>query len=356
MTDRHPPSHTYAQASIGAAVTIGGKSYVVEESLRAEGGVSEVWKVKSQANGDSAVLKRCHSKEGYEQETSVRESVGRSSRDVLLELIAQDAPERLILLELGTETLRQKLESGPLDEVLEEGVVKMVSKHVLKGIKALHDRKLVHLDVKPDNIMGVTKAGTTAVTWKLFDLDDCREIGKSVAGFTPNYAAPELAQAKLQGREVSASKAMDIWAFGAVVYEMATGEVLIPQTGEAALALLGAPSEQIKSHILNAFTCLQNGRFGKQANLLNLVNAMLQPESTRADVHKLSGMGFIAGSLTTVVDQIIDKRFGGLTQMIYEVQEEVKHVAKTLEEMKEQLTSIDAGLTSLIEHDDNGAS
>ena len=94
------------------------------------------------------------------------------------------------------------------------------------GLQAVHVKNVIHRDVKPSNIL-VAKEGADAIV-RLMDLGVSKfadeenqpeefkltKLG-SVRG-TPAYLSPEAAGGK-------PSHLTDIWAFGAVLYEMVTG-------------------------------------------------------------------------------------------------------------------------------------
>jgi serine/threonine protein kinase len=115
-------------------------------------------------------------------------------------------------------SLRQEIDrNGPID------IDRLA--HLLKQIAAalnhLHQRGMVHLDVKPQNILF-----DDPMTVKLIDFGIAQEAGTILevangqAFGTVSYVSPEQAS----GEEVG--PASDIYSLGCVVYEMVTGETV----------------------------------------------------------------------------------------------------------------------------------
>ncbi|CAK9115627.1 unnamed protein product [Durusdinium trenchii] len=98
-----------------------------------------------------------------------------------------------------------------------------IARSVFAALHCLHVRGLVHLDVKPQNIMRFGHQ------WKLIDLESCMSLADgsvSIADITPLYASPELAQAVLCRADPTATglvpphPTMDIWAAGVVLLDV----------------------------------------------------------------------------------------------------------------------------------------
>lgn len=78
-----------------------------------------------------------------------------------------------------------------------------VARALFSALHHLHTRRLLHLDIKPENIM---RFGTC---WKLIDLECCMQIDAgtfvSIDDITPLYASPELAEAVIAAYNVGAT-------------------------------------------------------------------------------------------------------------------------------------------------------
>ena len=140
---------------------------------------------------------------------------------------------RFLVMELVSgETLEQRLNRGamPLDEALP------VARKIAEGIEYAHERGIVHRDLKPANVkltadggvkvldFGLAKAiagdpsgsGPTSTPTVMPTLTSMGTVAGMILG-TAAYMSPE------QARGGTIDRRADVWAFGAVVFEMLTG-------------------------------------------------------------------------------------------------------------------------------------
>jgi len=98
---------------------------------------------------------------------------------------------------------------------------------VADGLAYLHEQDVVHRDIKPDNILRdangrflITDFGLSLRMRSTLRRNSTRQQNADNVAGTIGYMAPELFMANAE-----AVKATDIWALGATLYEMLTGEL-----------------------------------------------------------------------------------------------------------------------------------
>lgn len=94
-----------------------------------------------------------------------------------------------------------------------EGEIWKAVLDIAKGLKSLHDKKILHRDLKSANVF-VSEDGT----FKIGDLNVSKVLKNSLAHTqtgTPYYASPEV------WNDLPYDSKSDIWSFGCIMYEMA---------------------------------------------------------------------------------------------------------------------------------------
>ena len=127
---------------------------------------------------------------------------------------------------------------GNLSNAIKQGLTEEqkedIATQLLEGIAFLHKHKVVHRDLKPSNILIVKHEGRIIPLITDFGLSKATGMGEnsvfsnSFGGGTPRYSSPE----QLQGKPLRLNT--DLWSYGAILYELFTGEHLFSAGSGAA--------------------------------------------------------------------------------------------------------------------------
>jgi serine/threonine protein kinase len=200
------------------------------------GGMGEVYKARDTRLDRIVAIKvlpahladRAELRERFDREAKTIASLNHPHICTLYDTGHQDDIDFLVMEYIEGETLAQRLQKGslPIQQVLQYAV------EIADALDKAHRKGVTHRDLKPGNIM-LTKTGTKLLDFGLAKLK--QEVAPAIPDSqlptmkdaitgegtilgTLQYMAPEQVEAK----EVDART--DIFAFGAVVYEMATGK------------------------------------------------------------------------------------------------------------------------------------
>ncbi|XP_040921846.1 serine/threonine-protein kinase 17A [Toxotes jaculatrix] len=160
-------------------------------------------------------------------EIAVLELATVSPRVVNLHQVYEMASEMVLVLEFaaGGEIFNQCV-SDREDEAFSEEDVKRLMRQILEGVAFLHQNNIVHLDLKPQNILLTSSSPLGDI--KIVDFGLSRMVCshqelREIMG-TPEYVAPEILNYE------PISTATDMWSMGVLAYVMLTG--ISPFLGE----------------------------------------------------------------------------------------------------------------------------
>lgn len=97
-----------------------------------------------------------------------------------------------------------------------EPAAKFYAAQILQGLAYLHSLNIMYRDLKPENILLDEKGNACLADFGISKILDPKDTTKSFVG-TPEYVAPEIILQK------GHNKAVDIWCFGILIYEMVYG-------------------------------------------------------------------------------------------------------------------------------------
>ena len=219
--------------------------YEIQSPL-GEGGMGEVYRARDTRLDRTVAIKVLPTqfatdsvrRQRFEREAKVVSSLNHPNICTLHDIGHQDGVDYLVMECIEGETLARRLERGalPLDQVLKYGT------QIADALDKAHRSGVVHRDLKPGNVMlapagaklldfGLAKPTTgltSADALTAAQPTPVTEEGTIVGTFT--YMSPEQVEGKeLDGRS-------DIFAFGAVLYEMVTGKPAFPGRNRLSVA------------------------------------------------------------------------------------------------------------------------
>ncbi len=140
----------------------------------------------------------------------------------------------IVMAYAGSETLRDRLAAPDVDR---EELVRLFLQ-ACRGVHALHERSLVHFDLKPAHVFikgSVARVGDYGLSKLVAHSRNTLSMGRG----TPYYMAPEMLRRKGDARS-------DIYSLGVILYECLTGEV--PFKGDSEWEVLRKHENQPPSY------------------------------------------------------------------------------------------------------------
>jgi tetratricopeptide (TPR) repeat protein len=265
-----PPSFSKSAPSVRLELTHGtrlGDFQIL--SLLGAGGMGEVFRARDlRLERDVAikVLPRFVSLDPerlrrFEQEAKAAAALNHPNILAVFQMGTYEGAPYLVAELLEGETLRERVKHGPMPtkKAIDYGV------QIAHGLAAAHERGIVHRDLKPENLFvtrnnrikildfGLAKLlhpeSETQLTQQSFDTEEGAVLG------TVGYMSPE------QVRGQAADHRADIFAFGAILYEMLTGRRAFhkPTSAETMSAILNEDPPPISQVTANVPPALERG-------------------------------------------------------------------------------------------------
>lgn len=223
-------------ARAGLTVTVGGNRYIKLDVI-GRGGSSKVYRVLG-PHMDIYALKRVNLQtteeskstiQGYKNEIELLRKLRQNA--MVIQLVDAEIREEHrmidIVLEFGETDLAKMLKQYPNGHI-DLNLVRVFWQQMLCAVKAIHEERIVHGDLKPANFVLVRGM------LKLIDFGIAKQISQNTTHIvredrlgTLSYMAPEaigdLSMLANPAVPVKVSRAADTWSLGCILYQMTYG-------------------------------------------------------------------------------------------------------------------------------------
>lgn len=227
--------------------------------LAGAGGMGEVYRARDTRLRRIVALKLASDRLGddpqfrarFEREARAAAALNHPHICAIHDVASVDGHDFIVMEYLDGETLEQRLRQGrlPLPELFDIAIA------VADAMLAAHREGIIHRDLKPANVM-LTRGGPKLLDFGIAKQHDMLRNGPTPASIEATGTAvatmggnlvgtvPYMAPEQLEGRPVDVRT--DIFAFGSMLFEMATGKRAFRGTSTAALvaAILAEPRPQ----------------------------------------------------------------------------------------------------------------
>jgi serine/threonine-protein kinase len=167
----------------------------------------------------------------FQREAKVLASLNHPHIAAIYGLEAADGVKALVMELVEGEDLAQRLARGaiPVDEALP------MARQIAEALEAAHEQGIIHRDLKPANIKGRPDGTMKVLDFGLAKALEPTMVAAAGGPVSPTITSPAMTQMGMiigtaaymspeQAKGRAADKRSDIWAFGAVLYEMLSGE------------------------------------------------------------------------------------------------------------------------------------
>jgi serine/threonine protein kinase len=226
----------------------------------------------------------------FEREARAVSSLNHPRICTLYDVGEQEGTPFLVMEYVIGQTLAERLEGGALST---ESVIRYALE-IADALDHAHRHGVVHRDLKPANVM-LTPAGVKLLDFGVARLEARQEVVAGVVGALPppgrpitqdgalvgtlQYMAPEQLDAR------GADARSDIFSFGAVVHEMATGQPAFSGSSRDGAPCTPGPLDRIVSR------CLADSRDDRWQTVHDLKEALLRISEPRRGAGR-----FVAGA------------------------------------------------------------
>ena len=171
----------------------------------------------------------------FQREAEVLAALNHPNIAAIYGLERSGATTALVMELIDGPTLADRIVQGtlPIDESL------LIAKQIAEALEAAHERGIIHRDLKPANIKVRADGVVKVLDFGLAKVMDATSAISPSTSMSPTITTPAMTQSGMvlgtaaymspeQARGKTADRRADVWAFGAVLFEMLTGKRAFP--------------------------------------------------------------------------------------------------------------------------------
>lgn len=240
---------TYLAMQTGLGMKVAIKEFFLRGSCQRDSTTSEV---SVPITDNAELVTKCLKK--FKSEARKIASLNHDHIVSIIDIFDENGTSYYVMKHLGGGSLADKVKNGAMRE---DNALKVINE-ISDALKAIHSHGLLHLDIKPANILFDERGRSILIDFgvsKYVDSDKDTTTTSSLVGFSRGFAPLEQMNATVS----TLTPATDLYALGATLYNLVVG-VAPP---EASIVMDNGLPEMpvtISAEVKNAITCSMQPR------------------------------------------------------------------------------------------------
>ena len=264
---------TYLAEQTGLGMRVAIKEFFLKGSCQRDSNTS---KVSVPVSENEELVNRCLKK--FKSEARKIASVNDDHIVNIIDIFDENGTSYYVMKYLGGGSLASKLAGGPFPE---KTALRIVGE-VAEALSSIHASGLLHLDVKPANILMDERGRSVLIDFgvsKYVDSNQDSSTTSSLIGFSRGFAPLE----QVNSTSTSLSPASDIYALGATLYNLVTGSAP-PEASVVMDAGLPAFPPGLSEETKNAITqAMQPRRKDRPQDVKSFLALLPEEEGTESE-------------------------------------------------------------------------
>ena len=268
---------TYLAEQTGLGMKVAIKEFFLKGSCLRDADTSEV---SVPVEDNKEIVSKCLKK--FKSEARKIASLNNDHIVNIIDVFDENGTSYYVMKFLRKGSLADKVKEAPLSEREALGIIR----EICDALSSVHANGLLHLDIKPANILFDERGRAVLIDFgvsKYVDSEKDTATTSSLVGFSRGYAPLE----QINSVASALTPASDIYALGATLYNLVTGETPPEASTVMDTGLPDFPaalSDEVKNAITQAMKPRRSNRPQDVSTFLNLLpKERIKPEAPNVD-------------------------------------------------------------------------